>query len=136
MARACAAIRKIINNEKKINKNYTILNAALQEKDANSCLNYFRQLTKLRKENPALVYGQFSLLDKDNPDVFAYTRTMDGETFFVLLNFTKKMVDFNFNEFKSVNKLLVLSNYNTADKVAAPLVKLQPYQAVIYKSEK
>lgn len=120
----------------KINKNYTTLNAAVQEKDANSCLNYFRQLTKLRKENPVLVYGKFSLLDKDNLDVFAYTRTMDGETFFVLLNFTKKTVDFNFNEFKSVNKILVLSNYNTDDKVAPPLVKLQPYQAIIYKSEK
>ena len=108
----------------------------MQEKDANSCLNYFRQLTKLRKENPVLVYGKFSLLDKDNLDVFAYTRTMDGETFFVLLNFTKKTVDFNFNEFKSVNKILVLSNYNTDDKVAPPLVKLQPYQAIIYKSEK
>ena len=120
----------------KINKDYTTLNAAAQDKDANSCLNYFRKLTKLRKENPTMVYGKYILLDKDNPDVYAYTREMNGETFFILLNFTKKTVDFNFNEFKSINKSLVISNYNNSDKVAPPIVKLQPYQAIIYKAVK
>jgi oligo-1,6-glucosidase len=120
----------------KVNKNYTTLNAAAQDKDENSCLNYFRKLTKLRKENLALVYGKYTLLDKDNPDVFAYTRTTEGETFFILLNFTSKTVDFNFNEYKSINKLLVLNNYNNADNTAQPVVKLQPYQAIIYKAVK
>ena len=33
----------------------------------------FPKMVKLRKENPVLVYGKYTLLDKDNPDVYAYT---------------------------------------------------------------
>ncbi len=42
----------------------------------------------LRKEHPVFVYGKYTLLDKDNPDVYAYSRTGDGEKMLVLLNFT------------------------------------------------
>ena len=120
----------------KTNPNYTSINVASQENDPNSCLNYFRKMIKLRKDNPALVYGKYTLLDKDNPDVYAYTRQLNGETFYVLLNFSKKAVDFNFMELKSINKSLLISNYPDADKVAPPIVKLQPYQAIIYKADK
>ena len=58
----------------KVNPNYETLNAAAQENDPNSCLNYFRSLVKMRKDNPALVYGKYTLLDKNNPAVYAYTR--------------------------------------------------------------
>ena len=54
----------------KTNKNYTTINVAAQEKDSNSCLNYFRKMVKLRKDNEVLVYGKFTSLDKNNPDVF------------------------------------------------------------------
>ncbi len=120
----------------KINPNYKSINVSAQEKDNNSCLNYFRKMTKLRKENPVLVYGKYSLLDKSNPDVYAYTRQLNGETFFIVLNFTKKTVDFSFDEYKSVNKSLMISNYDNADKIAPSLIKLQPYQAIIYKADK
>jgi oligo-1,6-glucosidase len=54
----------------KVNPNYSTLNAAAQENDPNSVLNYFRLVVKLRKENPVLIYGKYSLLDKNNPDVY------------------------------------------------------------------
>ncbi|MGB3080488.1 MAG: alpha-glucosidase, partial [Saprospiraceae bacterium] len=51
----------------KINSNYTTVNVAAEEKDSTSCLNYFKQLLRLRKENLVLTYGKYTLLDKDNP---------------------------------------------------------------------
>ena len=39
------------------------------------------------KANPVLIYGKYTLLDKDNPDVYAYTRELDGKKLLVLLNF-------------------------------------------------
>ena len=120
----------------KINPNYKIINEVIQENDSNSCLNYFRKMTKLRKENPVLVYGNYSLLDKNNPDVYAYTRQLNGDIFFIILNFTKKTVDFSFDEYKSIKKSLMISNYDNADKIAPSLIKLQPYQAIIYKADK
>lgn len=58
----------------KVNKNYTSINEAAEETDANSPLNYFRKIVKLRKDNLVLVYGKYTLLDKDNPKVYAYAR--------------------------------------------------------------
>ncbi|HEY2648187.1 MAG TPA: alpha-glucosidase, partial [Puia sp.] len=53
-----------------VNPNYKMINAEEEEKDPNSCLNYFRKLVKLRKNNPTLIYGRYELLDKNNPKVF------------------------------------------------------------------
>ncbi|MGE5108305.1 MAG: glycoside hydrolase family 13 protein [Sphingobacteriales bacterium] len=112
----------------KTNPNYKSINAAAQEKDANSCLNYFRKMVKLRKDNFALVYGKYTLLDKDNPDAYAYTREMDGKKFLVLLNFTSKDVTVNTGIDVSKAKILI-NNYSTASATG----QLRPYEAIIYE---
>ena len=111
----------------KVNPNYTTLNATIQEKDETSCLNYFRKLTKLRKENPVLVYGRYTLLDKSNPDVYTYTREMEGKKILIILNFSNKTVAVNTVTDMSKTKIL-LNNYE-GESVAG---KLRPYEAVVY----
>src|SRR5664279_922712 len=78
-----------------VNKNYTTINEAAEENDPNSSLNYFRKVVKLRKENPILVYGKYTLLDKDNANVYAYTRELNGRKLLILLNFKSKVATFN-----------------------------------------
>jgi oligo-1,6-glucosidase len=51
-------------------------------------LNYFRKATALHHKYPALIYGKYTLLDKLNPDIYAYTGELDGNKFLVLLNFS------------------------------------------------
>lgn len=72
----------------KVNPDYTVINVASQEKDPDSVLNYFRKMAALRKQQPALIYGTYNLIDADNPDVYAYTRTLNEQTLLVLLNFS------------------------------------------------
>lgn len=110
----------------KVNPNYTTINAAAEEKDPNSCLNYFRKMTKLRKDNPVLVYGKYTLLDKDNPAVYAYTRELDGKKFLVLLNFTAKTATVKTGIDVSKGKVLI-NNYGAA----AASETLQPYGATV-----
>lgn len=112
----------------KTNPNYTTINEAVQENDANSPLNYFRKMVKLRKENPVLVYGKYTLLDKDNESVFAYTRELDGKKILVLLNFKDKPANANTGMSLSNAKILI-DNYNTASADGT----LKPYEAVIYE---
>ena len=112
----------------KINPNYTTLNAAAQEADPQSCLNYFRRMIKLRKQNLALVYGQYTLLDAANPDVYAYTREYEGKKLLVLLNFSAHIATANTGVNTSKAKLLI-NNY--ADKAADN--QLKPYQALVYQ---
>jgi oligo-1,6-glucosidase len=73
-----------------VNRNYKQINAVAQDKDPQSVLNYFRKLAQLRRHNPLLVYGKYTLLDRNNPDVYAYTRSYGGKQWLVLLNFSEK----------------------------------------------
>lgn len=112
-----------------INDNYTTVNTAMQDTNANSILNFVRQMIKLRKERKdILVYGKYNLVDKDNPDVFAYTREANGKKILVLLNFTSKAGKAN-TGLPLANAKLLLCNYPTRQANE----QLQPYEAAIYE---
>ena len=116
----------------KINADYKTINAAAEEKDLNSPLNYFKKLIQLRKNNMELfVYGKYDLIDKPNPTVFAYTRTATNEKVLVLLNFSK-----------TSSSIAIPKGYSLGDEMINNLqplklngenILLQPYQACIIK---
>jgi oligo-1,6-glucosidase len=110
----------------KVNPNYTGINAAAQESDPNSTLNYFRRLVQLRKKELTLVYGAYTLLDAQNPSVYCYLRELNGRKLLVLLNFTALPVTAQTGLDLSKAKVL-LGNY------PAPALdgRLKPYEAVI-----
>ena len=110
----------------KVNPNYETVNVAVEDKDPNSTLNYFRKLTELRKKELTLVYGKYTLVDKDNESVYAYTRELNGRKFLILLNFKEKEASADTGLDVRKGKVL-LGNY------AAPSAdgKLKPYEAVI-----
>lgn len=109
-----------------VNPNYTTINVAAQDKDASSCLNYFRRLVQLRKDNPVLVYGRYKLLDADNPKVYAYTRTLGKKNVLVLLNFSATPAITTVKVPR--NASLLIGNYPSASGPA-----LQPYEARVYE---
>ena len=112
----------------KVNPNYTTINEVAEDKDPNSVLNYFRKVVQLRKDNLVLVYGKYTLLDKENPDTYAYTRELNGRKILVLLNFTSH--PFNTNTGIDLSKaLLLISNYKHASSTST----LQPYEASVYE---
>ena len=112
----------------KVNPNYTIINAEAQEKDPNSTLNYFRTLVQLRKKEPAFVYGKYTLLDRENPNVFAYIRELEGKKILILLNFSEKKSEFNIGVSTSKSKIL-LDNYTGTKNLKKNI--LRPFEAVI-----
>jgi oligo-1,6-glucosidase len=113
-----------------VNPNYKMINAEEEEKNPNSCLNYFRKLVSLRKNNPALIYGKYQLLDKNNPKVYAYTREGNGKRFLILLNFSadKTLAQIHI---PLAGAKLVLSNDQRSAK--SPVMELNPYEACIYQ---
>jgi oligo-1,6-glucosidase len=113
-----------------VNPNYKMINAEEEEKDSNSCLHYFRKLVQLRKNNPALIYGKYQLLDKNNPTIYAYTREGNGRKFLILLNFSSQKSPLNIGTPLAGAKLL-LSNDQRAQGSA--VTYLNPYEACIYQ---
>jgi oligo-1,6-glucosidase len=117
-----------------VNPNYTYINAAMEEKDPNSCLNYFRKLVNFRKKNPVLVYGKYELLDKINPQVYAYTREEEGRKMLVLLNFSSKNAKADLNVSLAGAKA-IFSNYPEDQSIPDGQngFNLKPYEAVIFQ---
>ena len=107
-----------------VNPNYREINAAAQERDADSPLNYFRRLIRFRRENEVLIYGGSEFFDLANERVFAYTRALDGRKLLILLNFSETEatadVPFDLNAAKHL-----FGNYDRFDGI------LKPYQAAI-----
>ncbi len=111
----------------KVNPNYVTINKEAQDKDPNSCLNYFRKMIQLRKSNEALVYGKYTLLDKNNPTVYAYTREWNGKKFLVLLNFSEQNATYSVGIDLSKAEVKI-HNYEDAGKAGM----LRPFEAVVY----
>jgi len=111
-----------------VNPDYITVNAAAQEKDPNSVLNYFRHMISLRKRDLTLVYGDYKLLDKDNPNVYSYLREMQGEKVLVVLNFKNKISSSNTGMDLGKAEILI-SNYPASPDRR----QLRPYEAVVYK---
>ncbi len=61
-----------------------------------SLQNFIRALITLRKSNPALVYGSFTVLEaNDSSGIFAYRRNLDKNTVWVLINNSAKEQSYN-----------------------------------------
>ncbi len=112
----------------KVNPDYTNVNESVQNNNPASVLNYFRKTVRLRKSNPVLVYGKYTLLDKENPDVYAYTREAAGKKILVLLNFSHKAATAKTGINTGAAKIL-LGNYATRAKGS----QLRPYEAIVYQ---
>ena len=116
---------------KKVNENYTEINVSTQNEDSNSVLNHFRKMTKVRKDNPVLVYGAYEILQKEHPTVYAFTRTLDDVKMLVMLNFSEETSSIAMPEISNYGNT-VINNYDEL-VIDKNKVNLLPYQAVILK---
>lgn len=118
-----------------VNPNYVEVNAAAQEQDPDSELNYFRTLNQVRKNNLTLIYGAYDLLLPEHTQVYAYTRTLDEDKILVLLNFSSDTVTLNIADLGGINmqQAQVLLNNLTELNIADGQVTLAPYQAVLMR---
>jgi len=112
----------------KVNENHKNINVELLKKDPYSTLNYFKRTIKLRKKNPALVYGKYTLIDEKNEQIYAYTREFEGKKFLIVLNFSEKNATLNSNIDISQAKI-VLRNYSNISKSKT----FKPYEAVVFE---
>ncbi|GAB3235013.1 alpha-glucosidase [Algoriphagus aestuariicola] len=114
----------------KVNENYVEINVAAQEEDPNSILNHFRKMVQVRKENPALVYGKYELVQKEHPEIYAFTRTGEGQNLMVVLNFSQNPSSIEL-ETLPTDASVIINNYSTLD-VNGNTLNLKPYQALIF----
>lgn len=116
---------------KKVNPNFEQINVETQNKDPQSILNHFREMVKLRKNNYVLVYGEYTILQKEHTEIYAYTRTLKDDQVLVLLNFSDKNSSIELSEANNINSILI-NNYDSFTSTQSNIT-LKPYQALICK---
>jgi oligo-1,6-glucosidase len=114
-----------------VHKNYKTVNVASQEKNVNSVLHHFRKMVLLRKNNLVLVYGKYTLIQKEHKTIYAYTRILENEKMLILLNFSKEKSHFMYADLQE-HPTILINNYKELTGSRNGL-ELAAYQAVIIK---
>ncbi|MDX2002522.1 MAG: alpha-glucosidase [Chitinophagales bacterium] len=110
-----------------VNNNYHRINVAAEQRDSNSLWQVYRQLLQLRKSSKALQSDTITVLKKMPKNVLAFQRSNAGETYTVIINFSKKRKNVDGNEGS-----LLYSIGNT--KLQTDQIELGPYAGLIIKS--
>jgi oligo-1,6-glucosidase len=115
-----------------VNPNYKQINAAQEESDPASVLNYLRTLIRLRAHTLAFVYGDYQDLDPQNEKIYAYTRTLGEEKYLVIENFSSSPVTYTLpNGLKAAS--LLLSDIPASHEENASTLNLAPWESRIYR---
>ncbi len=110
-----------------VNDNYARINAEREEHDANSVLNFYRELIRLRENNLALIAGTYREILQESEELFAFERELDGKKFITVANFSLKPVKVP----DVINGEIVISSENKENNVKYD--ELKPLEARIYK---
>lgn len=108
----------------KINSDYQTVNVESQLDDPNSLLNYYKQAIKTRLAHEVFMLGDFELIDPNHDKVFAYKRTYNDVTAYIICNMTNQDV-----EFESFKGEVLLSNYQDEKEM------LRPYESKVILSK-
>ncbi|EHU9517358.1 alpha-glucosidase [Vibrio vulnificus] len=116
-----------------VNPNYPEINVEQALADSDSIFYHYQKLIELRKQHPAIVYGDFTPLFAEHDSVFAYVRSHQDEQLLVINNFSDQEVSlelpYNLQN-KEVNCLIY--NYDSLDMLGVTL-SLSPYQCYAFK---
>ena len=75
-----------------VNPNYITVNAESEAGDSGSVLSWYRELLRLRRENPVLTAGTGREILADDENIFAFVREYDGHEVMTVVNFSLKPV--------------------------------------------
>ncbi|WP_096274374.1 glycoside hydrolase family 13 protein [Paucisalibacillus globulus] len=114
-----------------VNPNYTEINAEQAVQDENSIYHYYRQLIQLRKKNPTIVYGDYTLLDEENEKVYSYLRTYHDQKLLVVTNFSAEELNYEVPAEITEGELLI-GNYIDVEGKLEKTIALRPYESRVY----
>lgn len=110
-----------------VNRNYVEINAERAMSDEHSIWAHYRRLIRLRKQFPVIVYGRYQDYIDQNPDVFAYTRTLGGQRLLVVANFSAQTISLDLPDELCTRGTCLISNYQPVEDLTQTL-ELQPYE--------
>ncbi|MEZ2717352.1 glycoside hydrolase family 13 protein [Niallia circulans] len=115
-----------------MNPNYLDINVESQKQDPDSIYHFYKKMIELKKSGPILTYGTFDLVDEENKQVFAYTRTLDDKKMVIISNLSAEEAVFENRVVELEHENLLLANYPVEEHEPTTSISLKPYEARLY----
>ncbi|MHA4261197.1 alpha,alpha-phosphotrehalase [Bacillus cereus] len=119
-------------------ENFKEINVEKALEDKESVFYHYKKLIELRKTYDVLTEGEYAILDKNDPKIWAYTRTTESEVLLVINNFYGEEITYSVPahvQLDGMKQEVLLSNYKDASKDIAKL-NLRPYESIVYRYTK
>ncbi|HEX5838876.1 MAG TPA: alpha-glucosidase [Anaerolineales bacterium] len=78
------------------------INIRDQEHNPNSLLNYYRRILQVRKQNPAVIAGEYQPVHETAAEYVAFLRKSEEQSILVILNFSDRAQDLDFSSEKDI----------------------------------
>jgi oligo-1,6-glucosidase len=115
-----------------VNENYTAVNAEAQRADPASVFHYYRRLIALRRRDPVVQLGDFTML-AEYEHVYAFTRALNGIRLLVLGNFSGVRQQLDLAGQLGDGASLVIGNYAEPALPHDKSVTLRPWEALVLR---
>ena len=115
-----------------VNPNYSKVNAAVEGANKDSVLSFYRELIRIRKSKPVLIFGSYRDISGKHPHIYSYVRTDNSGLALVVLNFSNEPADFQLPP-DIVLKRVLISNVVPTHVSLAKNIRLQAWQAAIFE---
>jgi len=112
-----------------VNPNYPEINAAAELADDRSVFHHYRRLIALRHTEPAVAFGDFTMLLADHPHIYAFSRRHEDVELLVLGNFSADRVRADLDPEPWRQATVVSCNYPSDGELFA----LRPYEACVLR---
>ncbi|MBG9617242.1 alpha,alpha-phosphotrehalase [Bacillus cereus] len=119
-------------------ENFKEINVEKALEDKESVFYHYKKLIELRKTYDVITEGEYAILDKNDPKIWAYTRTTESEVLLVINNFYEEEITYSIPahvQLDGMKQEVLLSNYKDASKDITKL-SLRPYESIVYRYTK
>ncbi|WP_338787071.1 alpha-glucosidase [Metabacillus sp. FJAT-53654] len=120
-----------------VNENFKEINVENQLQDESSVLHFYKKMIQLKKKNEVFTYGNYNLILDDDPQIYAYTRTMDNDKVVVFSNLSEEIATWDdVLDFSVGSDDLLLANHAVLDHDLVSKFTLKPYETRVYRIKK
>ncbi len=114
-----------------VNPNSSAINARQALADPHSIYHYYARLIGLRRQTPALIYGDYQDLAPEHPSLYLFARALGTERCLVALNFSRDAVEFPMPA-EITPKALMVGNLE-GELGTVPDLHLRGWEARVYR---
>lgn len=111
-----------------LNPNYPQINVEKSQKDDKSIYHFYKKIIALKKETPALCYGEFIPLVTSG-NLMAFLRTFGNDEYTIILNLSKKRI----KNPLFLRGQVIVANYEGVDNYEGK-VWLEPFEGALIKT--